>query len=303
MSARPAVRQAYRHLLRAASAATRYSRPAARSVRQLLRADVEATVRHGPSDPQCAAEHTMTLLLLSALHNRPVHGPAGPSGESWVPSSVSDASALAHKLVHNLASLSYHHLSPNTQMQPKARRAGGTTKSTALQRPSAVARALAEDEDGTPPESQVQVERPGLKLSVLRVAPKPVRGPVGHRPEYWDGQHPEKHLRAAEGGEEQRELDAVERRIKHLGEALTASNEEHGRDHPESTALHSQLIEMRGTLKAIRRAQDRRLAEERLAQRPIAAMEQVASALADQEALWIGAARWQQRRRGEWLPP
>ena len=60
---------------------------------------------------------------------------------------------------------------------------------------------------------------------------------------------------------------------------------------------------MRGTLKAIRRAQDRRLAEERLAQRPIAAMEQVASALADQEALWIGAARWQQRRRGEWLPP
>ena len=32
---------------------------------------------------------------------------------------------------------------------------------------------------------------------VLRVPPKPVRGPLHHRPSYWDGQRPEKHMRDA----------------------------------------------------------------------------------------------------------
>ena len=61
------LRGAYRHLLRAALPAVRHSRTAARSVRQLLRADAEQAMHVPAAAWQPYAERTMALFVLTSL--------------------------------------------------------------------------------------------------------------------------------------------------------------------------------------------------------------------------------------------
>ena len=296
------MRRLYRHLLRAAPAAVQHVRPAARSVRQLLRADVE-TVLQSPdtvSHHVTHAERSMVLLTLSALSHRPVHGPVSRGKVPWRPSSDSHAAVLVHRLIRNLVSLAYHHLSPNTQMQPLQRRAGGTSSDTSVKKPSVVSRALAHGDYASLENVSVQG---GAKLAVLHVSPKPVRGPLSQRQVYWDGQHPEKHLRIGQEGKGSAELARLQLRLEalqHQSESLAA---ELGPKHKRSINARAAYVELRGTVKSIWRTEEQRHARATLAACPAELLDTVVQGAALSESLWIGAPRFAKWRRGEYLPP
>ncbi|WFD24626.1 Coronin-like protein crn1 [Malassezia equina] len=161
------------------------------NIRQLLRADAEAAKSAPESDAMTYAQRTMSLLLLASLSRQPLEGPDMPSK----PYTHSLAANLSQRIVRNLASLSYHHLSPHTQMQPLHRRAGGSSSNTNKKPGSAVLDALLSHADEL--ETRDDQARPaGLRLDALTVTPKPVRGPVQYRHTYWDGQHTDKHVPA-----------------------------------------------------------------------------------------------------------
>lgn len=281
----PAVRQVYRRLLRAASASVRFSRPATRSLRKLLREDIEAPA------PAPYAERTMALFLLASLYARPVHGPYQENGGIWRPDSASHAAHLAHDLTANLASLTYHHLSPNTPMQRK--RVGGTSSSTAARKQSVVTEALsALDDTSSEPTSTQHVD-------VLRVLPKPVRGPAGFKPVYWDAQHPEKHLRASSAAE----LEALQTRLTELAEQYAALTEAHGPKDRRTIDAKARMVDLRGSLKGMRKAEANRHAEEELAARPKRALYDLVRGLAASESLWLGVPRWTRWKNGEYLAP
>ncbi|EPQ26499.1 uncharacterized protein PFL1_05821 [Pseudozyma flocculosa PF-1] len=133
---------------------------------------------------------------------------------------------LAHRLMANLASLTYHHLSPHTRMQPLSRR-----RARAEQKPrplSSLARMLNKNDGessaiddaataanaatgspgavGAAPNSSsaatdwlaAEADVAGIinatadRLEILRIPPKPVLGPLGGRLRTWDAQNPDK---------------------------------------------------------------------------------------------------------------
>lgn len=290
MAHRP-LRHVYRDLLRAASASVWFSRPAARSVRKLLREDVEAA---GPSAYAVCAERTLAFLLLSSVHAHPRHGPVPEGADAWQPSSTSEAAHLAHRCIANLASLTYHHLSPNTPM--RRTRVGGSSRSTAPRKMSAVSEAYASIDEVAGADSA----SPGVPLDVLRVPPKPVRGPVGTKPVYWDAQHPEKHLLVADGD---REMHALQTHLDSLVAKHTALLEQHGAEHKSVKQAKTAMVDLRGTLKGMRRAEANRAAEKALAQRPKHLLHALVQRAAHSENLWLGMPRWARWERGEFLAP
>ncbi|WFD36724.1 hypothetical protein MCUN1_003611 [Malassezia cuniculi] len=134
------------------------------------------------------------------------------------------------------------------------------------------------------------------KISILHVTPKPIRGPVGRRPKMWDGQQPEKHM----SKNETQSLDTLNNYITELGNAYTAARDAND---PSAEELRKRLVDARGTLKGLRKKNEQYLAEQELTQRPIRAMDDVVQLACSAESLWLGAARWQKLRRGEFLPP
>lgn len=280
-------RRVFRQLLRAAAASVRFARPAARSVRKLVREDVEhATPALDTPQP------TLALFLLSSLYDRPIAQPEHRGAPVWRPDTSSDAARLAHRCVANLASLTYHHLSPNTAMQRK--RAGGSSTSTAPRKQSVVNEALAEMDAGTADTAA------GTHLRVLRVAPKPVRGPVGSKPMYWDAQHPEKHLANAD---DQGEMERLERHVDELAQQHAALVAQLGAAHAQTKAAKTKLVDLRGTLKGMRKMATNRRAEAVLAQCPKDALVDVVEGLARREQLCLGVPRWQRWRDGGYLAP
>ena len=292
------LRHIYRRLLRAAGAATRFSRPATRSVRQLLRSDIERVARDagglGAALDERSVEHaerTMALYLFSSLHYRPVHGPEKDGDARWQPQCDSRTTYVAHALVKNMASLAYHHLSPNTAMQ--SARAGGSRVDNVPHKRTVLEHALA-FEDGV---AAVDADTAGAS-SVLYVTPKPVRGPVGKRPRMWDGQQPEKTMPQ----NETHTFYTLNNYVDELGRAYAAARARDPND-PSIDALRKRLVDARGTLKGLRKKNDKQLAEHELAQRPIRAMDAVVQLACANESLWLGAGRWGKLRRGEFLPP
>lgn len=281
----PVLLRAYRHLLRAALPAVRYSRTSVRSVRQLLRADTEQAMHAPVSVWQPYAERTMAFLVLASLSRRPVHGPESKDSTVWRPSSTSRAATLARRTLRHLVSLAYHHVSPHTLMQP--RRGGGSTTDTMPKAPSVL---LDDDSDVT--------DSAPVYPHVLRVAPKPVRGPLHHRPQYWDGQRPEKHMREASNT-----TNELQERLTKLGEEVERITQTLGAEHKQTKAVRHKYIHLRGTLKTMRRAAEQLHEQEILRQCPVDMLHDVVSAAADSETLWLGTPRWTQWRRGEFLPP
>ncbi|WFD20949.1 Coronin-like protein crn1 [Malassezia caprae] len=293
------VRHLYRHLIRAAYASTRFSRTRARSIRQLLRADAQAATHVPASDWMTHAQRTMSLLLLASLSRQPIEGPDMPSR----PYTESLAAHLSQRIVRNLASLSYHHLSPHTQMQPLYRRAGGSSSNTNKRPGSAVLDALLSSADEQ--DAATEQARPaGLRLDTLTVMPKPLRGPVQYRHTYWDGQHTDKHVRAAsDAGSGHGALHELQDRLDRLREQHVKLVHELGAKHARVKAVHDKYVQLRGTVKSLRRAEEQRSTQERLRQCPADMLCEVIDAAAATESLWLGRARWAMWRRGEFLPP
>lgn len=213
------------------------------------------------------------------------------------------AANLSQRIVRNLASLSYHHLSPHTQMQPLHRRAGGSSSNTNKKPGSAVLNALLSHAEEL--ETQDEQARPaGLRLDALSVTPKPVRGPVQYRHTYWDGQHTDKHVRAAsDAGSAQGTLQELQDRLDQLREQHTKLVHELGAKHARVQTVHEKYVQLRGTVKSLRRAEEQRVTQERLRQCPADMLCDVVDAAAATESLWLGRARWELWRRGAFLPP
>lgn len=280
-------RATYRQLLRAASASVRFARPATRSLRKLLREDFEHA--HAAS---FVPERTLALFLLSALYQRPVAQPERLGAPPWRPRSDTSAAHLAHRCTANLVSLTYHHLSPHTPM--RSQRVGGTSRSTAPRKRSAISDALG------PMGAQASKEESGAHLDVLTVPAKPVRGPVGIKPLYWDAQHPEKHLAAAQGHDE---METLQTQFKVLAERHAALAQEHGVDHPRTKEAKAKMVDLRGSLKGMRRSAANRASEAALAQYPKDALWDVVQRVAASEALCLGMPRWDRWRQGGYLAP
>ncbi|CAD6972560.1 unnamed protein product [Tilletia controversa] len=151
-------RMVYRRLLRAVRASVKFHKPAASNLRRALRGEFVAALSNTSGDPadvhfEHSARNTIALLLSSAFSPRrdafdTSHiagakvlaaqtasarpGPSTATSSSLHKSATEDDDdptlhhTLAHKVVENLASLVYHHLSPHTQMQPLSKRGGGT---------------------------------------------------------------------------------------------------------------------------------------------------------------------------------
>lgn len=133
---------------------------------------------------------------------------------------------------------------------------------------------------------------------VLRVAPKPVRGPLHHRPLYWDGQRPEKHMRDASTT-----TSELQERLTQLGQEWEQLSQSLGAEHKHAQAVRHKYIHLRGTLKTMRRAAEQQREQDTLRQCPVDMLHDVVSAAADSETLWLGTPRWTRWRRGEFLPP
>ena len=297
----------YRHLLRAARASVHFKRPAARSIRQLLRADVEAAMRISADtrDQELYAERTMGLLVLSALDRKQKSTKKDKQGEGapLCCFKTSHASFLAKQVIRNLSSLAYHHLSPNTQMQPHSRRAGGSSSDTNI-KPSIVNDALNTD-FGMDADAVAHETPVALRLDMLMVQSKPVRGPVHVRPVYWDGQHPEKHLRAVADsqGAATRTMHELQERLVQLQEETDSLTQQYGHQHRHTLAVRDKLVKLRGVVKSMRRAEERRRALEAQQQCPKDMLQEVVQAASESESLWLGGPRWKKWQRGEFLPP
>lgn len=199
--------------------------------------------------------------------------------------------------MYNLVSLAYHHLSPHTQMQPLTRRAGGSSTDTS-KKASVVALALGDD-DADLAALTSEAPRPALPVRTLHVAPKPVRGPLTHRPRYWDGQHPEKHL----GGASSEELEALQARQAALHETHAQLADELGADHKRTKTAKQALDRLRSSVKGMVQVHRQRVEAAALTQCSTDALYDVVRAAAASERVWLGVPRWTAWHRGEFLPP
>ena len=200
----------------------------------------------------------MALLVLASLSRRPVHGPEARDSGMWRPSSTSRAATLARRTLSHLVSLAYHHVSPHTLMQP--RRSGGSSTDTMPKAPSVLQDAEADVPDFTP-----------VYPHVLRVPPKPVRGPLHHRPRYWDGQRPEKHMRDASAT-----TNELQERLTKLGHEWERLSQSVGAEHKQAQAVRQKYIHLRGTLKTMRRAAEQQREQDTLRQCPIDMLQRAA---------------------------
>lgn len=112
---------------------------------------------------------------------------------------------LANEIIKNLSSLTYHHLSPHTQMQAlnpnrrglkKPMLAGAHASNAARAQPGMTSDDVALDELGGTSDafamdnSSFSPFSSQYHIPSLQVPPKPTRGPVGSKPKRWDGQNP-----------------------------------------------------------------------------------------------------------------
>lgn len=145
---------------------------------------------------------------------------------------------LAHRVISNLSSLTYHHLSPHTQMQSRAHRKQNRARKP--QKLSSLARVLGKmeaDLSAEPGQTGVGLEnvlssstsggggvRGGgdetllnalhMKLGFLMPSVKPARGPVSARLKEWDGQDADKIASAGSLRQIESDLKIVERLLQ-----------------------------------------------------------------------------------------
>ncbi|WFD00304.1 Coronin-like protein crn1 [Malassezia yamatoensis] len=280
-------RSVFRRLLRGATASVRWNREATKSIRKLFREDVEKAPWNAD-----APERTISFLLLASLYQRPVAQPERLEGPVWRPDSCTKAASLAHGCMYNLASLTYHHLSPNTAMQSK--RTGGSSTSTARRKTSLLNEMLSN------PDSNFTESEGNALLGVLQVAPKPVRGPVGAKPKVYDAQHPEKHLDYVK---EHGDYETLKKRYEELRVEYGKMLEAYRYDHKMTIPIKKDVIRVRGYLRSMRKISRNREKEQMLTQYPKDALYDIIQGVANSEQLCVGLPRWQRWKQGQYLAP
>ena len=312
------VRSNYRALLRATRAAVRFSKPATKNLRRLLRDEA-----HFPATSE-NLPRTLSFLLSSSHSPRQYPDPdSNPErkqdhasdNEGW----SAPRQSLPHKVIFNLASLTYHHLSPHTQMQPSKRKRAKHVRSI-----SSTARLVQQlhqtgNMDDFDDESQTVASSD--QVEVLRVLPKPVLGPVGLKPEYWDAQNPDRRQSTSIfAGSDQGGILIAEKDLQSLEVAqrqLTERKRELVEQARNKAILDSQIRdidaqiarikpkigEIRGKIKSQRRLEARHNHSAHIAQLATTILADTVALAQATERLTLGTQRWQIKKAGGWLNP
>lgn len=202
------------------------------------------------------------------------------------------AHSFARRILENLASLTYHHVSPNTLMlsKKKPRLSGGSDAASARVARSRLGKApsasLAASLSGLEasgdsiPDALDDTEHAHLGgsqrlLAPLQTSPRPVRGPVvsDARTHPWDGQRPQKHIDAAvqaldgESAQVQARVEAVRSVVAELERDDALPESDRARKMPKHVREEKvkTLANLRANLKMSRTKRKRRVHDEWLA--------------------------------------
>lgn len=287
----------FRNVARTIARHPAFTKQSRRSVHKLFRDDFEAATR--PTGGCALDVHALrerarstVMLLLAAGHRNTSEPKMSPEGKTIARPPNSRASQLVcRSVLQNLASLTYHLLSPNTYMPSvtKPRLVGGSDSLQRSSQPSRsqismmLSRKTSGDEDAPPDDTMRTVDE-------LNVIARPARGPA-FNPSHstsvagsggdagaqnpaaaslfpWDGQRPGRHLRAA--SQEPESIENLEAVVSQLGERVSSFRQEERNAQDSVTQKRAadkaaeylrQLKSINGTLKAQRRQQSAKQAE------------------------------------------
>lgn len=224
----------------------------------------------------------------------------------------STSNSLAHRLIRNVSSLCYHHLSPYTRMQPLSRRVGGTDTSVLRKRRGSIGLkskvldgatfAMKSFESTSKPTNEAP---PDLTvLPSLVVASKPVRGPIANplsrrfMPGRWDGQKTVRIIQTTDAF-----VTHLESMVETLSEESEQAERRFGRASIEVQELKAKIKkvkgEVRGTLKIRQKADDRRSMQSG----PAEVLHDIFTKAQANNGNWLGAHRFQKWASGAFLPP
>lgn len=290
------VKTVYRHLLRSTSHAVRHDKAATRNIRRLLRDDFEFSVKVGLGEEQLVKQAGNTMLLHLA------------STRAKEDTSARDA----HRIIRNLSSLCYHHLSPHTRMQPISRRIGGTDTTT-LRRRRGSNGLKSKVLDGASlamksfelPATRINAAPPDLTvLPSLVVASKPIRGPIANPfsrrflPGRWDGQKTVRIIQTTDAF-----VAHLESMVESLSEETERAEERFGRYSIEVQELRTKIKkvkgEVKGAIKTRQKVDDRRAIQSG----PADILHSVITKAQANNGIWLGARRFEKWASGAWLPP
>lgn len=338
-SAPQSLKRIYRALLRSSAAAVRFSRPATKNTRRYLRDEIAHELQNAGS-PQTRLDamvhSTMILHLASSLHPRISAPDTADKEKDAAPDAADEQNdvardeadeendagpsrptqhqmALPHRLVANLSSLTYHHLSPNTQMQSKQSRHMRSSASQRIpKRITTMARVLDKiehdspfDADGLPGPDDLGSALTGpagtinathLRLAFLQPTRKPPRGPAMSRVREWDAQDYTKHDTPGVLALMQKDLDAIQDVL-----ARMSDRDDVPPKHLEKLAQEAK--ELKGLLKSKTRKLAAPDTREQAGPIIIDMLANLISAAQDSENLWLGKQRWLVRQRNGFLPP
>ncbi|TKY85665.1 hypothetical protein EX895_005205 [Sporisorium graminicola] len=243
---------------------------------------------------------------------------------------------LPQRVVSNLSSLTYHHLSPHTQMQSHAHLKQNRTRKP--QKLSSLARVLGKIEadvsiepmqgastdvglEGVLSGGSGQYGGPGrgaggagetvlnalhMKLGFLMPSAKPARGPVSARLKEWDGQDADKIASEGSLRQMQSDLATVERLLQQHD--ADADAKRGGATKQPSLAkqvqqLKAEAEQLRRKIKSASKALAQVQAREQLENIAVDHLADLVAAAQDSEQVMLGKRRWMMRKRGEFLPP
>ncbi|KAL9931862.1 hypothetical protein V8E36_009177 [Tilletia maclaganii] len=302
-----------------------------------------AKLRQGPSSTTSAATCAYAALLgFQVESSTEASSSMSKDDQKQTPNAASSSSSgpdntLAHEVFKNIGSLVYHHLSPNTQMQPVSRRKGGTSaanvsgktgRGSSVQDADAYEQALDAMSDGDAGGYDAWSERDEqrsayddfnpfsgeYRVPALVVPSKPLRGPMGHNSARWDGQDAKKILltskraasvslgndaSSAAGGT----LATLERRVLDAVESYRAARERAGPEAAETLRLHTQMRTIRGLYRRAVSEEQTRKRKQALAEAPRRRLFDLVRDVEESEKVWLGGTRFGKWVRNEWLPP
>lgn len=224
------------------------------------------------------------------------------------------ANLLGHRVMSNISTLCYHHLSPYTSMQPNTRkkRVGGTdassrrrrrAMSSTLQSPSIDISALSSFESGSEAPTLVAPMEVQV-LPSLVVTPKRIRGPIyvsaakGSRPIRWDGQSPVKNIQTSSAF-----TSHLQAMIEATSEEITQAKERFGPDDTRVEQLKIRIrkekAELKSALTKKKKDDDRQALQSEVA----GLLHKVVEKAQTNNDAWLGARRFNQWATGSWLPP
>lgn len=354
MKSNEVISRLYRSVLRSSASAVRFSRPATLNSRRYLRDDLAHELKLDKVDPNSArhaqlrhyAETTSAFHLSSAISARELaeydarytafRSDRDRQTEAVETQTIDTATeksqpvvtharyqvSLPHRVISNLASLTYHHLSPNTRMQKKPVRLPEAKKSKPATSVKTIARVLAKREQAASSENDGETS-PSLSegdyrellgdrgfdanvlrrcLSFLQPSPKARRGPFQSRSPSWNGQDFAKLESPGVLAVLQEDLDILQDVERRLSSRDTMTY--HAA--PSSKVLQKmrdEIAQIQVQIKGKLTRAKQRAETEQFEAISIDMLANLVSSAQSTEKLWIGQKRWLARQRNDFLPP